>query len=362
MLADKSARFERPCPRVLRRRVPRRPTLRHRLGMAALVATLAASTALTANKAAVDEPPKVRICHARTRRATRTCRTSRRSETTATSRAVISTTPGPSTPRTMGRHHPAVRVLGRRRARRRPSRDTTGRRRGRRSGRTGATRRRRQLRPITPDARVRRAPGRRLPGPLRLRQPELGPPSRRRPIENFFSPGDEDRGQPTKFAPGSALETCSRSSRHARDLVAHGKSASPPPSGSPRCRGARSRSSRNSYPTDRRRALRRCKIDGDVGARSRGRQSGHDRHDRGDGRPAHGERDCACRPRRSPTTRSRSSAGPTAEPGTNVARADGADCLGSGRARRVGRMRDHERGEAEADDGGPEARVRRLRR
>ena len=49
----------------LRRRVPRPRRSATVFGMAALVATLAASTALTANKAAVDEPTKkVRICHA----------------------------------------------------------------------------------------------------------------------------------------------------------------------------------------------------------------------------------------------------------------------------------------------------------
>ena len=198
----------------LRRRVPRPRRSATVLGMAALVATLAASTALTANKAALDPPAKVRICHA----------------TNSESNPYVSEEPaignngdlngghlnhtGPVYPADgWGDIIPPYEYLDEKGQTKTFPGYNWSRRRGRRSGRTTATRRRRQLRPVRARARMRRA--RRTTGSSRISATttRTRPPSRRTADENFFSPGDTDRGQPKHVRPRAQLETCSRSSR-----------------------------------------------------------------------------------------------------------------------------------------------------
>ena len=76
-------------------------------------------------------------------------------------------------------------------------------RRGRRSGRTAATRRRRQPRPVDARRSSASSGSATASSPTSATTTRTRPRSRRQPIENFFSPGDEDRGQPKTFAPGS---------------------------------------------------------------------------------------------------------------------------------------------------------------
>ncbi len=205
--------------------------------------------------------------------------------------------------------------------------------------------------PPVPRARMRRADGRRVPRPLRLRQPELGPSHAA--ASELLLAGPEDRGQPTHVRPGPHPDVFRVESDRDRSWYLDAHRADRVKRSTRDAARARSRSSRSSSRStdDGRFDL---KIDGDVagGAAAVG-NGGTTRHDRRHGRHAHGERD-GCRP---------DVARRLHDPDRLPDRRRSRDVVARGGRRRssrcrfargdVGRLRDHERGEAEAEDGRP---------